>query len=317
MKRLILIILSLVLTIAFASCTVIQNDPEDTTSVKSDSSSDTGKDDKQTGTESNTDGSEQQSDTSNTEDTTPDEIAITETVLYDKDGVKVVAKEWAESFWGDGIKIYIENNTDKDFYLQTNYVVVNNFMMPSVLFSAEVPAGKKTNETLSFDDDFLKKTGITKIGHIEMDMYTYDLEEFEIIAELGYAEIKTNLYDQMDGTSGDGVLLLEQNGIKVIGKYIEEDNFWGKAVVLYMESDKDVIIQAEDLSVNDFGVTALSSTDILAGRKVVDSITIFDDDLEENDITEIEKIEFKLKVLDPDTYDTIFVSDIITCTPDK
>lgn len=312
MKRFALIILSFILTISFASCTMTLDNPNDTTPIgtKPVTTDETDKPSDST----NANDSEDQTTSSTIE---PDEIAIEETTLYDKDGIKVIAKEWVEDFWGDGIKLYIENNTDKDINLQVNHMIVNNFMIPTVLFSAEVAAGKKTHDTLTISEDTLEKCGITKIGLIEVDMYTYDSNEYERIAELGHAAIKTNLYNQTDGISGDGDVLLDQNGIKVIGRYIEEDTFWGASVVLYMESDKDVVISAESLSVNGFSLTALSSFEILAGRKIVDAITIFESNLEENDITEIEEIEFKLKVMEKDTYKEIFTSDIITCVPNK
>jgi len=312
MKRFALIILSIILTISFASCVVISDNPNDTTPLGSKPVTTDGTD--KPSDSANADDSEGETSTSTVE---PDKIAIEETTLYDKDGVKVIAKEWVKDFWGDGIKLYIENNTEKDFSLHVNHMIVNHFMIPTVLFSAKVAAGKKTNETLSISEDALEQCGITKIGLIEVDMYTYDSNEYKRIAELGHTEVRTNLYDQMDGTSGDGDVLLDQNGIKVVGKYIEEDTFWGKAIVLYIESDKDVVISAQDLSINGFTVTPLSSSEILAGRKIVDTITIFDSDLEENDITEIEEIEFKLKVMEKDTYKKIFISDVITCVPKK
>ena len=311
MKRFALIILSIILTISFASCIVISDNPNDTTPLGSKPIT-TGETDKPSDSTNDADDSEAET----FADVEPDEIAIEETTLYDKDGVKVVAKEWIDDFWDYGIKIYLENNTEKDLTFQLNYLIVNNFMF-SDFFTADVAAGKKTNTTLEISKDQLEECDISKVGLIELDMYTMDTHKYDIIAQLGKSNVKTNFYDQMDGTNGDGDVLLNQKGVKVVGRYIDEETFWGKAIVLYIESDKDVILQSCDLSINDFSINSLSSIDVLAGKKAVDSITIFDSDLKENDITEIEKIEFKFEVIEYDTYKTLYISDIITCVPNK
>ena len=81
----------------------------------------------------------------------------------------------------------------------------------------------------------------------------------------------------MDQTVDDsGVTLYDTNGIKIVGKYVNESSFWGKAVMLYCENntDKNVTISADDLSVNGFMVTSLFSKTIYAGKKAYDDITL-------------------------------------------
>ena len=73
---------------------------------------------------------------------------IEEAVVYEKDGIKITAKEYTtESIWGDGIKFLIENDTTKNIMVSCKALIVNNYMI-SDLFATEVAAGKKTNETM-------------------------------------------------------------------------------------------------------------------------------------------------------------------------
>jgi hypothetical protein len=44
----------------------------------------------------------------------------------------------------------------------------------------------------------------------------------------------------------------------------------------------------------------------------MDTITLFSDDLEENDITSVEEIELKFRIYNSDTYDDIDETDAIT-----
>lgn len=242
-------------------------------------------------------------------------LTITEQVLHDSDGVKITVTGVGESIFGTEIKIFIENNTDKDIVVQSEYIIVNNYMIDA-LFSEDVPAGKKANGEITLMG--LDDAGITKIGLNETYMYTADSSTFKRITEFGHAEIRTNLYDVMDGNKSIGTTLMERDGIKVVAQHINNDSFWGKDVVLYIEnnSDKDVTLSVENLSVNDFAIDGLDVFTVLAGKKTVDSITLFESELEENNIETVTKVEFKLWAYDPSTFKTHFTSDVITYIPE-
>ena len=78
----------------------------------------------------------------NTEEPEVTVATIESTVLVDQDGIVITAQELVEdSIWGTGIKLLIENNSSENQVIQCDYAVVNNFMMTSLLFSADVAAG--------------------------------------------------------------------------------------------------------------------------------------------------------------------------------
>ena len=48
-----------------------------------------------------------------------DKPTIDEAVVFEKDGIKITAKEYTtDSIWGDGIKFLLENDTDKILQLE-------------------------------------------------------------------------------------------------------------------------------------------------------------------------------------------------------
>ena len=194
---------------------------------------------------------------------------IEEAVIFEDKGIKITAKEYyTDSFWGDGIKFLIENDTDKNITVGTNAVIVNNYMI-SDLFVAEVAAGKKSNETLNLMSSQLKAAGIETIGQIEVDFHIYDSDTWGDIVNTDVVTIKTSLYDKMDTTVDDaGQLLYEEGGVKIVGKFVNESDFWGTAVMLYVEnkSGRNVTIQADNLSVNGFTMgSALFSCTVYDG----------------------------------------------------
>ncbi len=264
------------------------------------------------GAEASSDKEDKTDSTTTTKSLTP---TIDEEVVFDEDGIKITAKEYTtDSIWGDGIKFLIENETEQNITVGVTALIVNDYMI-SDLFVAEVAAGKKTNETMNLSSSDLKAAGITTIGQIEVYLHIYDSDSWDDIANTGCITIKTSLYDQMDTTVDDaGQVLYEEDGIKIVGKYVNESDFWGTAVLLYIENDsgENVIVQTENFSVNGFTLTAYFSSTVYDGKKAYDNITILSSELAENDITSVEDISLKFKIIDPDNYSTITESDEIT-----
>lgn len=241
---------------------------------------------------------------------------IEEAVVFDEGGIKITAKEYViDSFWGDGIKFLIENETDRNIDVGCSALIVNDYMITD-LFATEVAAGKKTNETMTLSSSQLKAAGIDVIGQIEVYFHIYDSDTYDTIKDTDCITIKTSLYDQMDTKADDsGEVLYDEGGIKIIGKYVNESDFWGSAVLLYVENntDKNVTIHADNVSINGFTFdSAIFSATVFAGKKAYRDITLFSSELEENEITSVDEVSLKFKVLDADSYKEIAKSDEIT-----
>ena len=57
-------------------------------------------------------------------------VTIDEQVLFEQDGIVVTATEYTtDSIWGDGIKLLLENNSDKDISVGCNALMVNDYMI--------------------------------------------------------------------------------------------------------------------------------------------------------------------------------------------
>lgn len=296
MRKLIAIILSALIVLSFAGCT-FDGTPDSTKQIGD-------------GTTENTDnnGSNEQK----------NEVAtISEQVCFDHDGVKVTAKSITDdSIWGTGIKFLVENNSGKDYSVSTSEVIVNNCMITS-LFSCQVAAGKKANDTLYLSSSELKAAGIDNIGQIEIYFYVYDSSSYTTVYEAECTTIKTSLFDKMDTTVNDaGHELYNKDGIRIVGKYVDENTFWGSSVLLYVENktNQNITVSCDDMSINGFMVTALLSSTVYSGKYAIDDITILSTSLEENNITSIDTIELKFHIYNNDTFSTIADTEPITFT---
>ena len=233
----------------------------------------------------------------------------------DQDGIVVTATEYVtDSIWGDGVKLLLENNSDKDITVGCNALIVNDYMITD-LFSAGIAAGKKSNETLYFSSTQLNAAGIEKIGKIEIYFHVFDSSTYDTIFDSDCVVIQTSEFADMDTTPNDaGTELYNQDGIRIIGKTVDENSFWGTAILLYCEnnSGKNVGISVDDMSINGFMMSPFFSTTVYNGKKSLDDITVFSNDMEENGIQTIEEVELKFHIYDADSYSTIADSEPIT-----
>ncbi len=255
------------------------------------------------------------SETETSTETAAPGTTIDEQVLIDDNGVKVTAVEYVtDSIWGDGIKLLIENDTSSDIGVGCDALIVNDYMITD-LFSATVAAGKKANEVMYLLSSELRAAGIENVGQIEIYMHTFDADSYSTIKNFPCSVIKTSAYDNMDMTVNDeGKELYNGDGVRIVGKYVDENSFWGAAVLLYIEntSGRNVTVHCDDLSINGFMITPYFSSTIYDGKKAIDDITLLSSELEQNGITSIDDIELKFRIVDSESYSTIKETDVIS-----
>ncbi len=100
-------------------------------------------------------------------------------------------------------------------------------------------------------------------------------------------------------------VLYEEGGLKITATSLDMSEFLGPELKVLIENntEKDLTIQARDVSINDLMIEPTFSSDVAAGKKANDSIAFFSTDLEKSAIDKIAKIELRLN---------IFTSDFVT-----
>lgn len=243
------------------------------------------------------------------------EVTIEEQVLYDENSIKITALGMEDGLFGTELKLLLENNSDKSITVQARNANVNGFMV-STMMSVDIAAGKKANDSLTFETSGLKDCGIESIATMEFFFHIFDTESWDTIVDTDVITINTSIastYTQAVDDSGE--ILVEEGGVKIVGKGLsDDDSVWGPGVILYIEnnSEKDVTVQVRDVSINEFMVDSSMSTDIVAGKKAMSAVQFFSTDLEENAITDITDVELYFHIFNLESWDTIFDSDVIT-----
>jgi len=242
------------------------------------------------------------------------QVTISEQVLVDRDGIKITAKSLSsDSIFGDGLKVLVENDSTKDVNISCERLIINDYMI-SDMFSASVAAGKKANETVYFSGTDLNDSGIKTIEQIELAFNIFDSKSFQTVFKTDVSTIKTSAFSgQAFPKADEGKELVNRDGVRIVGKYIKNDALMGKEIILYIENntDKDIVVNCDDISINGFMMTALYSQDVCVGKRAVDGITILTSDLEKNSITDIKNVELKFKVLSKASFKELFTTDAI------
>lgn len=254
---------------------------------------------------------------STSEDTTASMTSkISEQVLVEQDGIRIIAKE-CELSLGESdpeIPILVENNSDKNISVKCDNFSCNGIMTEPSLY-CEVPAGKKMNETISLSAQSLSSCGIETIGILEfrlvlMDDTYQDLFTTEpIVIETSNAQT----YKATMIAPPEGTVLLDESGFKItyLGKVDYSD--YGSDIVFYLKnsSSEGALFSHSELSVNGFVLDTMDYpysgmfSFVTPGKVAYSGFSLTDSDMEANGITNIEDIEVTLVVEDNDTFDDL------------
>lgn len=102
------------------------------------------------------------------------------TVLYDTDGIKIIAQGTEEDeFLGPCVKIYVANNSDKGIAVGVASCSVNGKEINDIFFGADPAAGKHSIEPLSFGDEERPE----KIESLTLSFSIYDWDTGDAIVE--------------------------------------------------------------------------------------------------------------------------------------
>ena len=235
------------------------------------------------------------------------DVTLAETVLFDQDGIRITATDLStDSLFGPELNLLVENNSAQNIVVQPNYCIVNGYMMDGLL-STDVAAGKKANDTLDFLSNALARCGIETITDIELDLVVSDGDSWQTLYETGPVILQTSAAGQYTQTYDDsGEEIYNQNGIRVVAKSVNDDLF-GMGIKFYLENntDKAVIVNADNVSVNGYMMTDLFYSDLAPRSHAVDTLTLLGSELEDNHIDTITDAELNLQITDADYYQTI------------
>ena len=254
-----------------------------------------------------------------TEDTSQDASQV----LVDQDGILVEYRgieEYSSESWI--INLYVENNTENDFYLSLDNTLINGNLVPISNNGINIQAGSKylsePNFELVIDTDNLAEYGITEVSDISFDVDVrtdiFGDEILNIPAEIG--NINKSVSEEPAELNA-GKVILDQDGLHVEYLGISEYSDQSWIVSLYAENNSDdkVYLSLNDVLVNGYNVNLSNNgVNIPAHAKYLSSpnfdLIINTDDLESYGIEKIDTLTGTLNISTGFLGDTIVETSV-------
>lgn len=225
---------------------------------------------------------------------------IEETVLVDENDVKITATELTYTDYSVELNLLIENNSDKNLSFISGSVgyscnAVNGYMVNDGYLNADVAAGKKANESVSFSTDMLMVYGITEIADIQIGFDIQD-EEYEDFYT-GVRQITTSAAESYDYTEeryekavSGGIWekayqcsidyyaeeeLYNQNGVQIVSEALMTNRDGEKVILIEIRNDSQEMVYGVTSGIAVNGLTINSnrwSGDFInpGARRIVD-----------------------------------------------
>lgn len=248
------------------------------------------------------------------EDKTEDEaetVYVEEKVLLDQDDIVItVVKLAEEKFLGPYFGLLIENNSETDIMVQAVDLSVNDIMVYPI-FSEAVAAGKKANAKLGFFEEDLKDADIQLITDIEFKFHIFESDSWDTIFISDAVEIQVeNTGDYVQSYDFFGQVVSDTDFKITLGKLVE-DAFGEPGLEIFIEnnSDENIMVMAQNTSVNGFMVNPYFSASLAPGKKYKGTIIFMQEDLDSNNIEVIEEIELYFSIDESGTWDSIEDTD--------
>lgn len=241
---------------------------------------------------------------------------LQEQVIYDSESIRITVKGLEENtMTGTRIRVLVENGTERNIAFSGDLFVVNGVTMPGYLYT-EVAAGMKANDGVELFGESLETAGILQVGTVRgVDARIVDTDTYETLAQVPFY-LETAYAQDLDYRPDETGVELYRAGDVTVTAQVISDVFYGKTARLLVknEGDRDVIVEAEHVSVNGYTLDAWLYDTVCAGTVRYCQLDLFEMGLAENGIEQIETVTFRLNILDAQSYETLAQSELLTVT---
>lgn len=228
-----------------------------------------------------------------------------------------------DNMWGYTLEAELENKTaDTTLMFSVDTAAVNG-VQTEPMFAEEVAAGKKSKVSIVMLSDELEANGVGDFTDIALSFRVYDSNDWsaEAVAVESvhvYPFGQENAVQFARAAQETDRILVDNEFATVVLTGCGPDDFWGYQAKLYIvnKTDTTIMVSVDEASVNGYMADPFFADSVGAGYCAFSAITWLDSTLEENGITEVENIEFVLRVYDEEDWSADdFFNETITIEP--
>ena len=204
---------------------------------------------------------------------------IEQTVIADKNGVKVTAESFGRQYC-PYLTLTVENSSSKDVYISFSPITANGFQIFADFLiqeeegemyspSVTVPAGSSSEQVLYLDDSIMDRDFMSFIAQIGFTTVISDTEDYSFIAS-DKAVINTSAYGSFDYSYDEsGEVVYDGNGIKILFVGISDDGLDQALFYVNNQSGKDLVLQVKESKLNGEEVEGVLGAQIFSGCRSI------------------------------------------------
>ena len=219
---------------------------------------------------------------------------------------------------GPEVRLTIENRYKQDITVQSPDAVVNGYMISPQL-EISVPAGKTVSGNLSLSYFSLALADITRIREIEFSLRVTESKDYNnILLTTDVLSIRTSAANATPDTAApddSGQVAYDKDKVKIVLKGVGSDRPDSDdpelTVYLYNGTEKAVKICTDSVIVNGYDMTSAMNLTVLPGKRAVDCVPFYRQDLDEYDIEEIDSVQVSFSIRDAESWKKLASTDLI------
>ena len=202
---------------------------------------------------------------------------------------------------GQGLKLKLENSSDKAVRFLIDTVVVDNYVLNGCGLTLKLDAGASTEAALFLDPDLLKLIGIEKFGTIELYCLTQDPESGEVLKRFDPVSVETSAVKDVEIIEEQkGAEVYNENNLQVvvIGYSFSENA--GAKLYLWVKntSDKTMVLTPVNVSVNKTPVLGFGDLNLKPGKMTIGTVIVPASEITSHAVQEFRGMIFASEVYD-------------------
>lgn len=234
-------------------------------------------------------------------------VLADESVLVENGHLSIVLKSMETTNDGLALKVRLENKSDKTIMFSVEDAVINGWVTDP-FWASEVPAGKKSNETIEWRK--LSEKGVTSpASDVRILFKAYDSNDWMADPYLKeevelFPNGKENAHIDSYSVAETDKILKKDSQITFISRGFGTNWMGSFTAYVYIKNDTDkkLMFSADDVSVNGFVADPYWATDIGPHSQKMNEISWSKSTFEENDIETVETIEMRLRAYDSEDW---------------
>lgn len=241
------------------------------------------------------------------------------TVLYNENGILLMA-DWRDGDpFDDSILVYLHNGTRQDIAVSGELMSVNGYMSPGSFLYCEAEAGQTGDGVLWLDGDDLKDAGIETAAKITFLLDIFDTNHYDTVATSGFITLRTGAPEEPAASPyADGTILYAQDGVTFVYTGCVGEDCQDGALQFYAENTTDRCLQLsiDQPTVNGEDAELFLWQELAPRTRAIIYVELYP--LEELGVDapeEIRSVEFILDISDRDDWDYWFQSEPLQVAP--